>query len=304
MTMRRFVAPLVGIAWLVACGAPADVPAGDRPQRIISLVPATTEMLFAIGAGPDVLGVGSFDRHPPEIESLPRVGALVDPDVEQIFALRPDLVVVYSSQDDLISRLTRAGIPRYDYEHAGLADITGTIRSLGARVGRAGEAERLASAIEREIDDIRSAVEDRPRPRTALIFGRDAGSLRGLFASGGVGFLHDMLVAAGGSDAFTDVRRQSVQISVETLLARAPEVIMEVHPDEGWTPEVIARDLALWQGVPGLPAVRDGRVHILADYRLLVPGPRVADAIRLMATTLHPDAFRTRAVERAAGAAR
>jgi len=302
--MRRLVAPLVGIAWLVACGAPADVPAGDRPQRIISLVPATTEMLFAIGAGPDVVGVGSFDRHPPEIESIPRVGALVDPDVERIFALRPDLVVVYGSQDDLISRLSRAGIPRYDYEHAGLADITDTIRSLGARVGRAGEAGRLASDIEREIEDIRSAVEDRPRPRTALIFGRDAGSLRGLFASGGVGFLHDMLVAAGGDDAFADVRRQSVQISVETLLARAPEVIMEVHPDEGWTPEVIARDLALWQTVPGLPAVRDGRVHILADYRLLVPGPRVADAIRLMAATLHPDAFRTPAAEPAATTAR
>ena len=124
------------------------------------------------------------------------------------------------------------------------------------------------------------------------LFGREAGTLRGLFASGAFGFLHDMLVVAGGDDVFADVRAQSAQVSIETLLARAPDVIMEVHPSDGWTPEVIARDLRLWQTAPAIPAVRDGRIYILADSRLLVPGPRVAEAVRLMAEALHPDAFR------------
>jgi iron complex transport system substrate-binding protein len=263
-----------------------------RPERVISLVPATTEMLFAMGAGDAVVGVGSYDRHPPEIQSLPKVGALIDPDVERILSLRPDLVVVYGTQDDLILRLEQAGISMFRYQHAGLPDITETLRSLGARVGRAAEADRVADAIEADLAAIRDRVAGRDRPRTALLFGREAGTLRGLFASGALGFLHDMLVVAGGDDVFADVQAQSAQISIETLLARAPVVIMEVHPSDGWTPDVIARDLRLWQTAPAIPAVRNGRIYILADSRLLVPGPRIAEAVRLMAEALHPEAFR------------
>jgi len=201
--------------------------------------------------------------------------------------------VVYGTQDDLIHRLEQAGIGMYRYQHAGLPDITATIRSLGERVGRAAEAERAAAATEADLASIRARVQGLDRPRTAVLFGREAGTLRGLFASGGLGFLHDMLLVAGGENAFDDVKRQSAQISVETLLARAPEVILEVHPSEGWPPERIASDIQLWKTLPALPAVRSDRVVIIADYRTLVPGPRVAEAVRLMAEALHPDAFRT-----------
>src|SRR3954470_7951392 len=98
----------------------AQVPA--RPQRIISLEPALTEMLFAIGAGPQVLAVSSFDEYPPQVRNLERVGALLDPNLERILALKPDLVAIYGSQQDLQTQLTRAGIPVYSYRHTGLAD--------------------------------------------------------------------------------------------------------------------------------------------------------------------------------------
>jgi iron complex transport system substrate-binding protein len=71
------------------------------------------------------------------------------------------------------------------------------------------------------------------------------------------------------------------------LLARAPDVILELHPPEGWTPERLASERAVWQQLPGLPAVRNGRIHVLTDQRLIVPGPRVADAARLFADLLH-----------------
>ena len=106
------------------------------PRRIISIIPAVTEMLFSIGAGPQVIAVGSFDHYPPEVEKLQRVGALIDPDVERILSLRPDLVAVYRSQADLRVQLERAKIPVYLYSHAALPDITTTIRDLGVRVGR------------------------------------------------------------------------------------------------------------------------------------------------------------------------
>ena len=112
----------------------------QQPGRIVSLVPAVTEMLFAIGAGPQVIAISSYDQDPPEVQRLPRVGALLDPDVERILSLRPDLVVTYGSQTDLKQQLDRASIPIFDYRHAGLADITATIRRLGAATGHAGGA--------------------------------------------------------------------------------------------------------------------------------------------------------------------
>jgi iron complex transport system substrate-binding protein len=262
-----------------------------NPQRIISVIPAVTEMLFAMGAGDQVVGVSSYDKYPPEVAKRARVGALLDPDVERILTLKPDLVVVYGTQQEFIARLDRAGIPRFDYQHAGLADITQTIRRLGQRIGRGSEAEKLASTIERDVEAIRKQVAGRPRPKTVLLFDREPGGLRGMYASAGFGFMHDMLEIAGGDDAFSDMRRQSLQLSAELLLARAPEVIVEVQTSEGWPPDRIARELAVWKTLPALPAVRTGRVHIVADDRLSIPGPRVAEGIRLLARVLHPAVF-------------
>ena len=263
-------------------------PQGAPSRRIVSLVPAVTEMLFAMGAGGDVVGVSSYDAFPPEAAALPKVGALVDPDFERILSLRPDLVILYGSQDELVTRLDRVNIPAFRYRHAGLADVLTTVRDVGARVGRAEAAQALARRIESDIEAIRRATARERPPATLLIFGRESGTLRGIYASAGVGLLHDMLIAAGGRDVLGDVARESLQMSVELLLARAPEVLVEVHPSGGWTPERLARERAVWAGLPALPAVRTGRIHILADDRLLIPGPRVTAAIRLLAETLHP----------------
>lgn len=259
------------------------------PRRIVSLVPAVTEMLFAIGAGSSVVGVSTHDRYPAEAMTRPKVGALIDPDVEAILALRPDMVVMYGSQDDLRTQMRRASVATFDYRHAGLADVTATIRQIGARVDHVPEAERLALSIERELGLIAASVAGRRPPRTALLFGREPGSLRGIYASAGLGFMHDMLVTAGGDDVFADVKQQSLQASLEIVLARAPDVIIETHPTAGWTPDVIRRDIALWSRLTTIPAVRNGRVYILAEDRLLIPGPRVTLAVRALAEVLHPE---------------
>jgi iron complex transport system substrate-binding protein len=270
----------------------AVLAAQTSPRRIVSLVPSMTEVLFAIGAGDTVVGVSSYDRFPPEVMSRPHVGALLDPDFERILSLKPDLVIVYATQSDLIGRLRRAGIPTFVSKHAGLADVTASINQLGARVGRLEHAAKVAAAIDRDLDDIRQRVAGRPRPKTALIFGREPGALRAIYASGGVGFMHDMLTLAGGADVFADVKRENLQVTAEVLLARAPEVIIEAHPANNWTADRIAKEQAVWNGLPALPAVRTKRVYVLADDRLSAPGPRVAEGARLLARTLHPEAFR------------
>ena len=263
-------------------------PTGPKANRIISIVPAVTEMLFAIGAGPAVVGVSSYDTYPAEVANRARVGALVDPDFERILTLKPDLVVVYGTQQDLIARLERVKIPTFTYQHAGLSDITTTIRSLGDRIGRTTDARKVADEIDAEIRAVRARVAGRPRPRTALLFGREPGGLRDIYATGGIGFLHDVLVAAGGDDVFSDIKRQSVQATSEQLLARRPEVIVELRGSDDWTNARIAEERAVWRVLPALPAVQNHRVYLLADSALLIPGPRVTRTLRLISDVLHP----------------
>ena len=274
---------------LVALLAAIAIHAQSPPQRIISLIPSTTEMLFAMGAGPRVIGVSNFDRYPPEALTRTKVGGLIDPDTERIISLKPDLVVVYGTQADLRTQLERAKIPMFLYQHAGLSDITSTIRELGARVGNMKEGNTLADRIEAEIADVKKRVGGRPRPRTLLVFGRDAETLRGIYASGAVGFLHDMLEAAGGTNVFADVNRQSIQATSELAVARAPEVILEIGVD---TASASGRNLAAWNALPSIPAVRNKRVYQLRGDGMMNPGPRIGTSVRRVAEVLHPDAFK------------
>lgn len=285
------LAMLYGAGLFATGNQQAAQPVARAAQRIVSLVPAATEMLFAIGAGSQVVGVSSYDDFPPDVRKLPHVGALLDPDVERVLTLHPDLVVSYATQTDLQAQLGRARIPVFSYRHAGLDGIFSTIERLGPAVGRAPQASQLVRDLRARLDRIRAAVNGRPRPRTLLVFGREPGTLRGLYVSGGRGFLHDMLDTAGGADVFADVDRESVQPSQETLLARAPDVIIEIKTG-GMAPGGEADARKAWASLGSIPAVRTGRIHFLIGDELVVPGPRVAQGTETLAKALHPEAFR------------
>jgi len=265
----------------------ASLAAQTKPARIISLVPGATEMLYAIGAGPRVVAVSSYDKAPPQVTSLPRVGALLDPDVERILSLKPDLIVVYHSQHDLVRQLERAGVSYFSYVHGGLADIFTTLRALAARTGDADQAARVVSQIDDTLADIRTHVAGQPRPRTMIVFGREPGALRNVYASGGYGFLHDILEIAGAEDVFSDIKRESVQASSELVLTRAPDVIIELRADDESAP-----DLTAWQAVPSVPAVRNNRIIILTGSDMVTAGPRIGQAAMRLAKALHPEAFK------------
>jgi iron complex transport system substrate-binding protein len=268
--------------------APSPAPA-RAPQRIISLVPALTETLFAIGAGPQVVGVSSYDQFPPQVRTLPRVGALLDPDTERILALRPDFVITYGSQLNAEAQFARAGIRTYSYRHGGIATVLESLGDLAMLTGHRAEGEKVARDLQARFDAVRARVRGRPRPRTMIVFEHDPGTLRSMFVSGGIGFLHDMLDIAGGEDVFGDVKRESVQPSMETLISRAPDVIVEIR---GNPPSNLEAERRAWLTLTTVPAVKNGRVHFLAGEYLVVPGPRVAQGVEAFARTLHPEAFR------------
>ena len=287
----RGVPVLLLVATLAVTATIAAQPS-VTPQRIISAVPAVTEILFAVGAGPDILGIGSFDQLPAGSREITRVGGLLDPDMERIFTLQPDLVILYASQTDPIEQLKRAGIQVLAYEHRGLSDIPSMIRMLGERTGHAQQAVAVATRLETGLADIQARVAGRTRPRTLLVFSREPRTLRNVYASGGVGFLHDMLDIAGGDNVFTDVRDERVaQVSSEAILTASPDVIIEIRNDTMFGAATDEEERAVWQRLTTLPAVRTNNVHFLTGNQFVVPGPRVLEATEQLARVLHPSAF-------------
>jgi iron complex transport system substrate-binding protein len=286
VSARRFVSGLVLLGIALWLAAPTASRAANPPQRIVSLVPSVTETLFAIGAGPQVVGVSSYDREPPEVARLPRVGALIDPDVERILSLRPDLVIVYASQADLREQMRRAGIQTWPFAHAGLADVARITAEIGVLTGRGREGDALAASITKQIDDVRAQAARDTRPTVLLVFGREPLALRNIYASGGVGFLHDLVEVAGGINVFADVRRESVQATTELILARAPDVIIELRP-QGFTDASREKaERAAWSTLGSVPAVRNARVHFLSGSEFVVPGPRIGRAAEKLAAAV------------------
>jgi cobalamin transport system substrate-binding protein len=272
--------------------APLQTSSTGPARRVVSLVPNVTEMLFAVGAGSQVVGVSSYDDFPPETKFLPRVGALLDPDTERILSLRPDLVVVYGSQTELEGQFTRAGIRVYPYRHGGIDSILQAIRDIARLTGHSADGDRVLGEVRSQLDAVRVRVQGQRRPRTMLVIGRDAGTLRGVYVSGGIGFLHELLDVAGGDDVFADVKREAAQPSNETMIVRAPEVIIELHPGEQPPADALQKERASWNLLASVPAVRSGRVHLVYGGDLLAAGPRIGRAAETLARVLHPDAFK------------
>ena len=283
------------LLWLTPSGlANRQVPQspGHQIRRVISLVPNVTEMIYAIGAGDRVVAVSSYDTYPPEVKKLPNVGALLDPNLERILSLKPDLVVIYGSQEDLSKQLTKAGIGVFSYRHGGLAAITATTRELGARLGAVRDAETVARRIEGGLSDLRRRTAGGPKVRTLLVFGRERLSLRGIYVSGGVGFLHDLLDVAGGENVFADVRTESVQASTEQIIARHPDAIVETRAaNSAFAAGERDAEARAWGALGSVPAVRNHRLHFLFDDRIVIPGPRIVEGAMLMARALHPELF-------------
>ncbi len=253
------------------------------PQRIVSLVPGATEVLFEIGAGERVAGVSNFDHWPAEVEELPRVGGLIDPDLEAILALRPDLAIIDPSQGSLRRQLTASGIATYEYATADVGDLLGNMLEMGSLLDLSDSAARSADRVRADLDAVRARYASDEPPSVLVVFGRRDGSFAELWVNGGVGFLQELTTIAGARNVFDDVARPGFKAGLEAVIARVPDVVVELRSDgQNAVPaQVLAAE---WRTLPGFSGVR---VVTLAAAWMLVPGPRVAEAARELGARLH-----------------
>jgi iron complex transport system substrate-binding protein len=255
-------------------------------ERIVSTAPSITETLFAMGLGPRVVGVTIYCKFPPEAEKLPKIGTLLKPDVEAILALKPDLVVVQRQPNHLTEQLARLHVSFVEVDSHNLDDIYTGARAVGKATGTEEAAERLIRGMQSQLRDIGRLTEGRPKPKVAFIVGHTAGRLEGMVAGSATSYFSDLLNYGGGANVFSDVRVPYPKISLEEIIARDPDVIMELSGDTRPKQEEV---LALWRSRGELKAVRAGRVYALESTPFLVPGPRAIEATRMVLHLLHPE---------------
>jgi iron complex transport system substrate-binding protein len=281
MMGRHFVLAFAASA-IAACSRPeaGGFDAGGA-RRIVSLAPSTTEALFAIGAGDRLVGRSRFCDFPPEATSLPIVGD-VEPDLEAVLALRPDLVVGVGglTSGRLADKLGARGISTWFSDAGSLAAIGGLLRELGERAGHPRDASRLAESLDARERSIERSVAGAPRPRVLFVV-----SLAPVVAAGPKSFANELIYDAGGDNVLAEGGAWPT-IGFERIVELSPDVVL----DATMASDGAARISAQSAGWGGVRAVREGRVVPIRDERVLRAGPRIAEGLAVLAHVLHPEA--------------
>jgi iron complex transport system substrate-binding protein len=271
----------------------ASLRAAGPPQRIISTAPSLTEMLFALGLGDRVVGVTTYCFYPPEARRKPKIGTYLKPDLEMLLHLKPDLVVAMQHYTDLKARLAPFGIPILEVSNEMLAGVSESLLIIGRASGVEERAAEQVGALRRELEAVRARVQSRPMRRVMFVVGRTPGTVRDLVAAGGSTFLNELIELAGGVNIFGEAGVAYPKVSIEEVLARRPEVIID-RGDMAETNRVTSEHekavVQLWSRWSILPAVQARRVHAVASDAFVIPGPRVVEAARALARMIHPEA--------------
>ncbi len=251
-------------------------------MRIVSLAPAITETLFALGAGPEVAGVSQYCDYPEAAKRLPKVGSFLTPNVEAIAGLRPTLVIGLGSSSNLreIHAIEAMGYPTLMVNDDTLDGIQSTILKIGERIGRAEQARALVQIIRSHSDSVKERLRNSAPRRVLMLVGHQP-----IVAVGPGTFLDELLKLAGGINIADRSAQSWPRLSIEYIIATAPEVILDgqMGSDPG-SPQ------SFWAQYPSIPAVKQRRVYGYRQDLMLHPGPRVWQALEIMAALIHPEA--------------
>lgn len=280
----------VAVAAVIAAAVVAQA---AEPRRIVSTTPSVTEILYALGLGERVVGVTNYCHYPPEVVSKPKIGTYTQPNLEAIAALRPDLVIIQSNPIQLANKLNGLRLRSIEVDQSTLAALLDSIHKIARAAGVPEQGVKLAASIRSQLDQVSAKVRGKPKTRVMFVIGRSPNALDGLVSAGGATFLNELIELAGGENIFRDAVASYPSVSLEEVLARNPAVIIDMG-DMAQTVGVTdqhKRDIVrLWSRFPVLDAVRNRRVFAVASDIFVVPGPRIAQAVREFGRMLHPEA--------------
>ena len=249
------------------------------PQRIISLAPSNTEILFALGLGDRVVGVTDYCDYPPEALNKTKVGGYANPDIEKIVALNPDLVLVaYGTPMDVINTMVGLGLTVFGIKTTDLDDLLNDIRRVGEITDKEVEAQALTSEMASRIQAVTNQTEElEQRPKVFYIVWNDP-----LWTAGSGTFIHELIEKAGGVNICQNITGYTT-ISIEDVLVRDPEIIITSELSYDWA--LNATELA------STNASKTGRIFTCDDNLVQRPGPRLVEGLEWFAHYIQPDIF-------------
>jgi iron complex transport system substrate-binding protein len=268
-------------------GHPFPLPAA-APRRIVSMAPNVTEILFALGLGGRVVGVTRFCDYPPGTGNIPKIGGLVDPNVEIIRSLDPDLVIAFRGNPlRLVERVRQLGLPVFVLDIGrGLGDLFPLIDRIGLVTRTESRAAELAAGLRRRVADVDAPLRGiASRPRAfVLLYGQ------GLWTCGGESYVSDLVARAGGENVAAALPKKWVLYKPEKIIQDDPDVIF-ILARSGADFESGRRKLERMPGLTGVKAVKDGRIYEIDENAASRFGPRLVDVLVRMAAVVHPERF-------------
>jgi iron complex transport system substrate-binding protein len=295
MSAARWVVGLLAtMVALLATGAAAytvrdmdgrEIVLAAPPQRIVSLVPSVTEMIFALGGEDRLVGRTDFCDYPPAARAKTSVGGMIGPSLEAIVALKPDLVIVTRSgnREETFKQILRLRIPVYQVSAERIGDVKDVARRLGALTGREAAVAPFLDTIDRRVAAVREAVKPYGRPRVLYVLWPDP-----LIVPGSRSLVSELIGIAGGDSITAADADDYPRYSLEAAVAKGPEVI--VLANHGSKSGPIAMDR--WRRLTSLPAIKTGRIHSVDGNLMHRYGPRILDGLDQLARAIHPEAFR------------
>jgi len=255
----------------------------DKPQRVVSLAPSITEIVFALDQGHRLQGVTTYSDFPPEAVKLPKVGSYGHLDLEKIVALKPDLCIAIKDGNPRViaQRLESLKIPVYAVDPNNLDTIMKTVLEIGTLLNAKGRADQLVQNMDLRIQKVKSLVaKTTHRPRVFLQIG-----VSPIVSAGTHTFIHELIVIAGGTNLSAGPIPYP-RFSREKVLALSPEIIIITSMARS---AVFEKVKAEWEKWPNMPAVRNQRIYVEDSNFFDRPTPRLVDGLELLIRLIHPE---------------
>lgn len=254
------------------------------PKRVVAISPGIAEIVLALGGDKQLVGITEHTRYPPGIEKRkPSIGGFLSPSMERIVALNPDLVIMRREQPALASQLKNIGIRVLRVPDSSVKDVIESIEYIGKAIEKTNQAKKLVANIRTRLEKIRNHIELRSKKgntakvKALFIVGRTDNTLRSIYGAASGTLPHSILEEAGGINILEKSLARYPVISKESIISSAPEVIFEVvTPPSTLSPSKIRES---WRNIQDVPAIKNGRVHVLTSDIPLIPGPRIIDAV-------------------------
>lgn len=262
----------------------------EPAQRIVSLAPSVTEILFAVGAGEQVVGRDSFSNYPPEASGIQDVGgSMGEYSIETIASLEPDLVIAAEiNTPEQVSALEKMGLTVYylanPAEVAGMYDM---LQTVGVLSGHQAEAEALNDSLQQRVEQVKLTI-DKATTRPLVFYELDGTDPAKPWTPGPGNYLDELIRTAGGENVGAGLQSSWAQISVEELLVQDPDIILLGDSIYGMTPDQVAARA----GWDGLTALSEGKVYEFNDDLVSRPGPRLVDGLEELAQLIHPELYK------------